>query len=425
MKKTCRLLTLLGLLTSIPAAHAGQVSWVNWTANATNVTGTVTVDNTSVGVTFAGQRSVVQLTCGTNFYTAPGGTNPYTSTVVTNPPDWTNDNAEKCDIIEMSTSGVRTLTFDKPVTNPILAVVSMNGNTYRFDRDFTILSFAQGYWGNGTLTRSVEANGNGTNTYVLGGTGEPHGTLQFIGTFSSFSWTVSNSENWNGVTVALEHLASAVPPEIDVLSPSNVSLVDDQTTAVNLGATTKGVSYTRTFTIKNTGTGPLNFTSLSLSGTNASAFSISSLPPAIAAGASTTFTVTFPATDGGIFNAVVNVGSDDPNENPFSFPITAESQIDTDGDTIFDYNDNCPTIPNTDQNDLDEDGLGDVCDPDGDGDFIPNGGDNCPDISNPDQDDTDEDGLGDLCDDDDDNDEIPDQADNCPLDPNTNQLDQD
>src|SRR5262249_19772887 len=36
---------------------------------------------------------------------------------------------------------------------------------------------------------------------------------------------------------------------------------------------------------------------------------------------------------------------------------------DTDGDGVIDCQDNCPTVPNPDQADLDGDGLGDRCDP--------------------------------------------------------------
>lgn len=85
---------------------------------------------------------------------------------------------------------------------------------------------------------------------------------------------------------------------------------------------------------------------------------------------------------------------------------------DTDNDSIFDINDNCPTTFNTDQIDTDNDGVGDVCD-------------NCVNNANANQNDVDDDGIGDACDDDDDDDGILDINDNCPLTSNTNQTDND
>ena len=70
---------------------------------------------------------------------------------------------------------------------------------------------------------------------------------------------------------------------------------------------------------------------------------------------------------------------------------------DIDQDVILDEADNCPSIWNTDQADLDGDGQGDACDPDADGDGFSNEADNCPLHLNPAQADVDGDGFGDAC----------------------------
>ncbi len=56
------------------------------------------------------------------------------------------------------------------------------------------------------------------------------------------------------------------------------------------------------------------------------------------------------------------------------------------------------TLTESNDFDLDNDGLGDSCDNDIDGDGILNGEDNCPNIANPDQADSDNNGTGDACD---------------------------
>ncbi len=70
---------------------------------------------------------------------------------------------------------------------------------------------------------------------------------------------------------------------------------------------------------------------------------------------------------------------------------------DTDLDGLADSEDNCPTIYNPYQEDMDSDGTGDVCDPDIDGDDVPNEPDNCVLDANPAQEDADGDGFGDAC----------------------------
>ena len=82
--------------------------------------------------------------------------------------------------------------------------------------------------------------------------------------------------------------------------------------------------------------------------------------------------------------------------------VADHDTCDEDDDAVLDPIDNCPSEANTDQADLDRDGLGDACDPDDDGDGVPDDADNCPARANADQADLDGDGTGDDCDADDD-----------------------
>jgi hypothetical protein len=76
-------------------------------------------------------------------------------------------------------------------------------------------------------------------------------------------------------------------------------------------------------------------------------------------------------------------------------PLYSKSDVDKDG--VADEMDNCVTEENPDQEDVNSNNQGDVCD-DFDRDGIINAKDNCRDLPNRDQKDTDLDGIGNVCD---------------------------
>src|SRR5207253_3376314 len=138
---------------------------------------------------------------------------------------------------------------------------------------------------------------------------------------------------------------------------------------------------------------------------------------------------------------------DDPRFWTSGFPVPpadSDPTADFDGDGVFDTTDNCRFTANPLQEDLDEDGRGDACQPcaggDADNDGVPNSVDDCPTAPDRRQRDFDGDGHGDHCDNcpkfadeaecggkvfDHDKDGIGDGVDNCVTTPNTDQADSD
>lgn len=187
MKIIQRLSALALVLAPLAAANAATVHWTDWTSASTNlVTGTVAG---TVGVQAAGAYSFAQTTGGTNFWSP---TAPYISAAVSNAPP-------AADIIALAAGGTETVTFSQAVIDPLIALNSWNGNTVQFSAPIEVLSFGNGYWGNGTPV----VNGAGDGFF---GNGEVHGVIRLKGTFTSFSFT-HTSENWHGFTVGI----SAVP----------------------------------------------------------------------------------------------------------------------------------------------------------------------------------------------------------------------
>ncbi len=100
-------------------------------------------------------------------------------------------------------------------------------------------------------------------------------------------------------------------------------------------------------------------------GEHAADFKISSwnyFSSAIAPDSNGTFRIYFMPSAFGARNAEVAIYSNDADENPYTFAIQGNGTYsDSDGDGVFDKDDNCPGHANADQLDSDNDGLGDAC----------------------------------------------------------------
>jgi hypothetical protein len=116
------------------------------------------------------------------------------------------------------------------------------------------------------------------------------------------------------------------------LKGNDVSIPDGANSPVTANLTDMGTAcgspISKTFTIENTGTLPLQLNSdaLTLTGTDAAMFTVGGivLPISIAAGKSTTFTVTFsPSASTGTKTAIVHIANDDCDEADYDFAVTA------------------------------------------------------------------------------------------------------
>lgn len=200
MRRMSSLALVLALALSMGGSAQAAFSWADLTeVDGTTVYGSLAVGSETVDVTITNSA-------GYGFVQTGGGTDYWTGAAYT--VGGVDERPPASDIVALSGGGDITVTFSQAVTNPVLALVSWNGNVAEFGTEISFLSSGQGYFGNGTYT----LNGAGTG---FTGSGELHGLLELPGTFTSFTFS-NTPEYWHGFTVGVQGLPAGDVPAVPV-----------------------------------------------------------------------------------------------------------------------------------------------------------------------------------------------------------------
>ena len=222
------------------------------------------------------------------------------------------------------TSGKGTLFSDTPVNTTagrLFRLGNWSANTVLNIGAITIIGpdadqFQVSGGANQTVNSLKAGNSDLTVTFNPTSTGTKNATISIV----------NDDPDKNPYTFAIRGTGTA-HPEINVkgagISILNGDLAPATNDGTNFGFTgIAGGTIAKTFTIENTGTGPLTISSATIGGTHAGDFTITSAPAAtVAAGSSTTVGIQFDPSALGTRNATLNITNDDLDEPRYSFAI--------------------------------------------------------------------------------------------------------
>lgn len=205
--------------------------------------------------------------------------------------------------------------------------------------------------GAGTVILGATASGGTLNWYSTATGGSSLGTgtsftTPFISTTTTFYVEAVNGACASTPRTAV--IATVNYAEIDVRGNATSIVDGDITPSISDWTDFGSATATRIFTIRNTGAALLTIGAITISGTNAAEFTVTTPPSAtVAVGSSTTFTITFAPTAVGVRTANISIANNDADENPYDFDIQGtgiEQEMDIQGNglTISD-GDNSPT----------------------------------------------------------------------------------
>ncbi len=125
-----------------------------------------------------------------------------------------------------------------------------------------------------------------------------------------------------GVNYSLWVVAVPFAPRMAVEQPAGRAVGSGGST-VDFGSTTLGNAISKTFTIKNDGIAPLTIDNMLIDGADAADFVVTTPPEtSVAVGSSTTFAVTFNATEGFNRSATLHIFCNDPDASDFHFNLS-------------------------------------------------------------------------------------------------------
>jgi hypothetical protein len=193
----------------VPLEPQGEFHWAHWTSvtlgTSGSVAGVLLPPSGAITVTYSGEVYVAplpglpgtQTTSGTNYFT-PAST--YTCATVGNPP-----NLPGIVMQQGGTTLVDSLVFSRPVTNPVLAIMSLGDYQTNAQSRLDFGAYGESF----TILRQGMGSmaGPGTLSDVDGGLqgDDGDGLVQLNGTFTTLRWAdpIGEAPGQHGITVGI------------------------------------------------------------------------------------------------------------------------------------------------------------------------------------------------------------------------------